>query len=75
MVIHHTSWIILGMYEKNTSEKGLATFNEVDNILEPIFHLLNVPMEISIRDLTLYNKPGLVASCVPHSRQTCTFTT
>ena len=59
LVIHHISWIILGVYEKNKSEKGLAAFNDGDNSLVLIFRSLNVPMEISIGDLASYNKPGL----------------
>ena len=47
----------------------MASFNDGDNTLVLIFRSLNVPMEISIRDLTSYNKPGLAASGVPPSHQ------
>ncbi len=61
LIIHHPTLIILAVHEQNMLLRRMAVFIDGDSGLQPIMHSLKRPMEISIGDLTSYNKPGLAA--------------
>ena len=51
-VFQHPTSITFAEYEENTLLIGMIAFNEGANTVELEFRSLNVPMEISIGDLT-----------------------
>ena len=72
LINQRTILIIPAVYEDKMLLVRIDAFKEGDNTLCLLFHSFNVPMEISIGDLTSYDKGGL-AAVGPSSLQTSPF--